>query len=119
MCFVGDEIYVVTASRVFDCFDCVLPEEWQIVFVLRFFEVGGPGVIVSSVGYGFRLTVCMVVIVGLTCHHSTLDVYSQKGLAAFCSDRGPQQKLPVATVAVVVSDVNLLYSLDTTAQAHS
>ena len=66
MGFVRDEIYMVTARRVFDCLDRVSFEQGAIICVLRFLKISRPGGIVGTIGDRFGFAVVM--IVGVRCH---------------------------------------------------
>jgi hypothetical protein len=63
MRFVGDEIDVVAAGRVFDGLNRVSFEQRAIVGVLWFLEIRRPRVVVSTVSDGFRFAVAVIVIV--------------------------------------------------------
>jgi hypothetical protein len=63
MRFVGDEIDVVAAGRVFDGLNRMSFEQRGIVSVLWFLEIRRPRVVVSTVSDGFCFAVAVVVIV--------------------------------------------------------
>ena len=64
-----DKIHVVASGRLFDGVDRMLDEEGLVVFVLWFFQVRGPRIVVRSVGDGRRIAV----VVGMTRHDLLLD----------------------------------------------